>query len=166
MIASPEVELNDDHVKKMSDVLTKNPKMLVIGYALEAELDDPEKWMKGHDIENKSDAYKVPWNTCAMWNADLFLKYVGDFHIICDCSEFLGFKEGIKLRGMEDALAIALAQQKNFKIKAGLIKNPLPWDVNIQKSKDHIEKMKRKGLVYEKYKTIFGIFNPLNIEYF
>ena len=167
LIASPEVELYEDNITKMSNVLSSNKKMLVVGYALSAHLENLEEWQKGHSLkEDESDALKVPWNTCAMWDADLFLKNIGTFNIICDCPEFLREKEGIKLQGMEDALAIALAIKNNPELKVGLIKDFLKWHVDPKKIKKHIEKMKRKCLVYERYKEIFGGLPALEVTYF
>lgn len=165
LIASPEVRLKEDHVKKMSDILTGEPNMLVIGYALKANLKKLTNIERGHSFKkNTSDALRVPWNTCAMWKADLFLKYVGTFHIICDCSKYLGKDRKIELRGMEDALAIALAQKKDSTIKIGLIKDHLEWIVKKEKITEHKKKMIRKRLVYQKYKQIFKLPKKITIN--
>ena len=154
LIISPEVEINNDQIKKMSDVLTQKKNMLVVGYALKG----------GHDLSNASNALKTPWNTCAMWNTDLFIKNVGSFNIVCDCPIYLGEKNGISLHGMEDALAISLANRTDSSLEIGLIKEPLNWGVDPARITQHIEKMKRKPLVYERYQEIFGKFATLDIS--
>ncbi|MCJ7570735.1 MAG: hypothetical protein MUO82_02500 [Candidatus Thermoplasmatota archaeon] len=74
---------------------------------------------------------------------------------------------------MEDALAIALAIRNNPKLKVGLIHDKIidnqpykNWDVDKNNFQSHIEKMKRKSLVYEKYEEIFGKFNKIDVEEF
>lgn len=153
LIASPEVELKKKHVDEMSNILSEKPNLLVVGYALKA-------FGKGHiKTKNGSNALKVPWNTCGMWNAGLFYKNVGAFNIICDCSNFLGKDElGKELHGTEDALAIALAKIKNPSLKIKLLwKNNPKWNVDISEKEKQINKMERKSKVYQRYKDLFGI---------
>ncbi|MBZ9572082.1 hypothetical protein KJA15_02025 [Patescibacteria group bacterium] len=175
LIASSEVSLDESNVKIMSQELSKNSNMLVVGYALKAYTDDNYKFKgceKGHILENNYEVYKTPWNTCAMWDAELFRKYVGAFNVICDCPKYLGKKkiklngkeEKIELRGIEDALAMTSAQKVDSNLKIGIIKKALPWKVKKEKIKDHKIKMKRKCAVYEKYKKIFDIPKPLISE--
>jgi len=148
LITSPEVKIEPKHVKKMKKELSTNGDLLVVGYALEAH-------GTGHDNKNKCFALKSPWNTCAMWNANLFLKYVGAFNIICDCPNFMGNK----LQGMEDALAIKLAQIKNQKLIYKLISVDKPeWDVEESEKEQHCAKITRKSNVFAWYEN--HILNP------
>lgn len=163
LIASKEVDINKNHIQKMSKYLKKS-NMLVVGLALKAKLDGLLELEEGHSYDFYiSDALRVPWNTCAMWDADLFYKNVKSFLNICDYPDILGVKNNIKLQGMEDALAIALTIRNNPKLKVGLIHedNNRNWDV--KNKRDHIEKMRRKSLVYEKYEEIFGKFDKINV---
>jgi len=160
LIASPEVELEKKHVDEMSKILSKNEKLLVVGYALKA-------FGKGHiKTKNGSNALKVPWNTCAMWNAELFYKNVGAFNIICDCSNFLGKDEHKKaLHGMEDALAIALAKIKNPSLKIKLLwENNPKWNVDISEKEEQTDKMERKSKVYKKYIKLFEISENIKFD--
>lgn len=167
LIASPEVELEETHKKKMSDTLTIYPNMLVVGYALRAFTDDNYKFKgceKGHILEGSYEVYKTPWNTCVMWNAEKFGLYVGAFNILCDCTKYLGKKDNIPLRGMEDTLAMALAQKVDSNLKIGIIKKPLSWKVKQARLQKYINKMIRKKLVYKEYRRIFKLNSIDNIK--
>jgi len=164
LIASKEVDFKKDHIKKMSTILNNNQNLLVVGLALKANLNDLLELEKGHSSDFYiSDALRVPWNTCAMWDADLFFNNIKSFQNICDYPEILGVKNNIKLQGMEDALAIALAIRNNPKLKVGLIHEDNTSNWNINNKRKHIEKMRRKSLVYEKYEEIFGKFDKIDV---
>lgn len=167
IIISKEIEISKEEIRKMSEELAKNKKRLVVGYAIKTPKSF-EKEHRGHCKDCNSDVLRIPWNTCAMWNAKLFLENVGAFHPVCDCTGYLGKavltekqkklvgKEEIELKGMEDALAMALAIKRNPKLRLGIwLKKPLEWKVKEGKEAEHIEKMIRKVLVYKKYHEIF-----------
>jgi hypothetical protein len=101
-----------------------------------------------------------------MWDAKKFSKYVGTFNIICDCPKYLGTVNGIPLKGMEDTLAMALAQKIDSNLEIGIIKKPLPWEVKKERLQKHINKMNRKKLVFKEYQKIFGIKSIKNIKVF
>ncbi|MCJ7570734.1 MAG: hypothetical protein MUO82_02495 [Candidatus Thermoplasmatota archaeon] len=93
LIASKEVEFNKSHIKKMSEILNNNVNMLVVGLALRAKLENLSEFETGHSFEYYvSDALRVPWNTCAMWDSKLFLENVKSFLNVCDYPEILGVK--------------------------------------------------------------------------
>jgi len=167
LIASPEVNLDKNNIKTMSQELIKNPNMLVVGYTLEAYTDNDYQFKgceKGHNLVSRYEVYKTPWNTCAMWDAKKFSKYVGTFNILCDCPKYLGTVKSIPLQGMEDTLAMALAQKNCSNLEIGIIKKPLPWKVKKERIEKHINKMKRKQLVYKEYQKIFKLNSINNIK--
>jgi len=168
LIASPEVIVNKINVEKMSEILSNDPDMLVVGYALKAFTDDNYNFKRygGHGLTSIYDVYKAPWNTCAMWDAELFREYIGAFNVICDCSNYLTKKDGKELRGMEDVLAMALAKKHRYKFNIGIIKNHLDWYINKERIKAHEEKMKRKRLVCKEYDSIFNGLPSLNVKPF
>jgi len=168
LIASPEVDLKKDDVEKMCNILSNNPNMLVVGFALRTDIDENlEIWERGHSFDRlKSNALRIPWNTCAMWNANLFFNNVKAFLNICDYPEILGKQSGIELQGMEDALAIAIAKKNNPKLEVGLIKTYLKWNIDKKNISNHKVKMKRKSLVYKRYENIFDGFPSLDVKYF
>jgi len=167
IIISKEIKISKEEIKKMSKEIALNEKMLVVGCDIKAPNENFKKEYRGHCKDCGSDVLRVPWNTCAMWNAKLFLENVGAFHPVCDCTGYLGEavltekqkklvgKEEIGLKGMEDALSMALAIRRNPKLRLGMfwLERPLEWEV--KKEKEHIEKMIRKLLVFKKYHEIF-----------
>lgn len=166
LIASKEVNFNKKHIDKMLNEFEDN-NVLVVGLALKTKLDGLLELEQGHSFDYYvSDALRVPWNTCAMWNTNLFEKNVKSFLNICDYPEILGVRNNIKLQGMEDALAIALALRNNPKLRVKLIedKDKENWKIKKKDKYKHIMKMKRKSLVYEKYEEMFGKFQKINVE--
>ena len=162
LIVSKEVRLSADEINNMSQKLLDDDTRLVVGYALKAysekgeNFDDLSGTEKGHYRESSSFVFKTPWNTCAVWNADLFRKYVRSFNIICDSSWYLDEAKG-ELQGMEDALAMALAVKEKKFFKIGLFWQPLNW--RVKDKKKHKEKMIRKVNVYKKYSEMFDLPN-------
>jgi hypothetical protein len=165
LIASKEVMLSADEINNMSQKLLDDNTRLVVGYALKAcsekgeNFDDLSRAEKGHYQESSSLVLKTPWNTCAIWNTDLFRKHVRSFNIICDSPWYLDEVKG-KLQGMEDALAMALAVKENKNLKIGLFRCPLNWLVRDKEK--HKEKMIRKVDVYDKYSKMFDLPNLEN----
>ncbi|MFH1207007.1 MAG: hypothetical protein V1668_00165 [Patescibacteria group bacterium] len=157
-IISKEVKIKKADFQKMREIINrKNHKVLVIGYKLQDKIKET-----GEEITEKKDqkgiAFKVPWNTCALWNSKLFTTYVEKFDEICDgklgeivLSQFRPPRI-TKIEGMEDGLGIAKVANipKSLGVKVILIDKYLDW-VFSQEKPDRIwkqeTKMARKSIV-------------------
>lgn len=146
---SKEVELEQKHVETLVKEL-RFPNMLVVGYRFtiptSKELDQElQAYYANEDLL----AYRVPWNTCALWNSRLFIDNIGEFDNIADGDEPLkigGYTT--KRKGMEDGLAIAKAVSSNPTLKYELLStDPRPWNVDPSKERSHREKLARKDVV-------------------
>ncbi|MBU0598080.1 hypothetical protein KKF61_03735 [Patescibacteria group bacterium] len=183
---SPEVnQLKKEHIDEMEKELNKDTENnLVIGYSLKSEWPKKRKWpkdcrnkdffkkdfIKGHSSNSSEFAYRIPWNTCALWNAKLFRKYVITFNTICDVNEFdeIPVKIGkcyycTPVEGMEDGLAIMQAYERNCKLKCFLIKRPQVWDkmeFDEHKLLGDQKKLSRKQKVLEVYRKKFDLEFP------
>lgn len=173
IIASKEVTLSEKNIetliKTIKKYLNMKQKILVVGYKFRTEIKgnkklDEELQEKYND--NDLIAFKVPWNTCAIWNYDLFTRYVIKFDNITDPKEprkieLLIDKVSCKTdkKGMEDGLAIAKAVLIEPKIKYHLIdinKNSPLWKVNPDKIPVHRKKLARKDIVLRNFMVIRG----------
>lgn len=110
-------------------------------------------------------AYQVPWNTCAIWNYELFKNYVkkfdkltdeNPFDQICVCIDKICRPTDHK--GMEDGLAIAkAASQENSHITFRLLDHDtLLWDIknDYNSVKKHREKLARKDTVLRDFMAV------------
>jgi hypothetical protein len=140
IVASKEVIVSSEDFSKLINIMQNNSFLLVAGYRFQLKdksLDyDLKKRYRNKDLI----AFRVPWNTCAIWNYRYFKKYVS-------CFDEITLGNSGDLKGMEDGLAIAKASMKNPKLKFHLIQTRrLDWKIGKQqKDKDsHIEKICRK----------------------
>ncbi len=172
---SKEVELTDDDIETMIKVLKdKEDKIIVVGFHLKDNiLSDKEiKLYSGGDHSNNDVgiAYKVPWNTCALWN-NKFVYGKGNmklkFDEICEKdNNQLGeliVKVGSRLlstdyEGMEDGLAIAELVTKNKGLKYALYGEKIFWNIEGDKDRilNHKLKMARKNIVLSTFMNIKG----------
>ena len=133
-----------------------NPKLLVVGYCFKTK----NKFLNNIIQKNYSDknnlAYRVPWNTCCIWNLNLFKKYIVNFDEITNaeikCNLEITYKGNVlktEYKGMEDGLAIAKAASM-YSIKFKLLDKKLNWKTNDEK------KLLRKDIVLRTFMTIRG----------
>lgn len=118
----------------------------------------------------KIKTFKVPWNTCALWNQK-FVYGIGTkrlrFDRICEKNRNQLGKLMVKVNdklcptnyeGMEDGLAIAELVTKNSGLKYRLIKKALFW--NIEGGEKRVikqkKKMARKNIVLSTFIQIKG----------
>ena len=168
---SKEVKLLNTNIDEMIKKIKTNKNLLVVGYKFEIV---DEKGRTDKKLNNELQAYyynknllayKVPWNTCAIWNYELFNKYVVKFDEITAKNPFnpIGVSiDGIcsqtDHQGMEDGLAIAEAvTQSNKKLGFKLLKRPLlNWKVNSGNNevKRHREKLARKDTVLRNFMAV------------
>ncbi len=168
IVASKEVGVTE---KKLDNLITeiensKKYKLLVTGYKfkivdkngkLDKKLNNElQDYYKNDDLI----AYKVPWNTCAIWNRKLFKK-VEKFDEITAKNPFPDVYVCIDNvcsltphQGMEDGLAIAEAVNKNKNLKFKLLDDYLSWEVNVGKEENHREKLARKETVLRNFMRV------------
>jgi hypothetical protein len=157
---SKEVYFESEDVNKLANEIKNNENLLVVGYKFKHADDDANKVLNDN-YENKNlIAYRVPWNTCAMWNYELFNKYAGKFdEITLGNYPFQnipvivnGTIRTTEHKGMEDGLAIAQAASKSMDIKFKLIEGiRLNWDIRDGKTEDHFKKLARKESVMRNF---------------
>lgn len=170
LVCSKEVRLKKKHIKILIDEIKSNENFLVVGYKfkivnktgrvnkkLNKELQDD------YDYENLI-AYKVPWNTCAIWKYEHFEQYVKKFDEITARNPFNSI--GISIdgncsktehKGMEDGLAIAAAADINKNLKFKLLDDEeLGWEVDLEpdRVKSHREKLARKDTVLRNFMAV------------
>ncbi len=155
LICSKEVNLKKNDIGELENTLGS---LLVVGYKFQVRDKELKKY-----YDNKSlIAYRIPWNTCAIWNYPLFEKCVEKFDEITYKNPFPPLRvcidnkyEETKYRGMEDGLAIAKAasyfkgQKKLFK----LLDKQLDWKVTGDKLK-HRKKLARKDRVLRNFMAV------------
>lgn len=148
-----ELTKNNKINKLYEELRVQENKILVVGY----KFTHKDKSLK-NEINNyyskRGVAYMVPWNTCALWNYRLFKENVRKFDKICyqDPIPKLRIKVNnkeieMKLKGMEDGLAIAEAAFFDANIKYKLLDSPINWEIDKDKIEDHKNKLKRKDIV-------------------
>lgn len=173
LICSQEVELTKDHMKALISQLEKYQKrLLVVGYRFKINNDFLDNELQNYYTNKNLIAYKVPWNTCALWNYELFDRYVIKFDEITNrnffnpvCVSIDGVCSQTKHRGMEDGLAIAQAVSQERGLKYKLIKRinlPL-WKVKSDKKQDHKEKLARKDTVLRNFMAVRN-YSVRNLE--
>lgn len=159
-IWSKEVCFESGDVDRLANEIKNNKNLLVVGYKFKHTDGDANKVLNGNYEKKDLIAYRVPWNTCAMWNYELFSKYVGKFdEITLGNYPFQNIpvivNETIKTtehKGMEDGLAIAQAASKSKDIKFKLIEGmKLNWDIRDGKTEQHFKKLARKESVMRNF---------------
>ncbi len=172
---SKEVKLQYAEIDNMIKALENDKdKLIVVGYKLRDNvLSDRELRLYSNGSCQNNDegiAYKVPWNTCALWNKK-FVYGVGTkklrFDEICEKNKNQLGELKIKVNndllltdyeGMEDGLAIAELVTNNNGLKYKLIENELSWFIegdgeDVIKQK---KKMARKNIVLSTFMNIKG----------
>ncbi|MDD4938059.1 MAG: hypothetical protein PHX34_03545 [Candidatus Shapirobacteria bacterium] len=162
---SKEVDLREENIKRMIEEIEKEEdRLIVVGYRLKDNVLNNEERLSYEDTI----AYKVPWNTCALWNK----KFVyGDrvkklrFDEICDKND-LGTLEvtvydhqiTTNYEGMEDGLVIAEFITKNKRLRYKLIGDePLDWQIDGENRRFKQKvKMARKSIVLTTFMNIKG----------
>lgn len=161
-LCSKEILIKKYHINKMTNYL-KNKNLLVVGYAFKIRQDEElNKELQWYYSKKRFIAYRIPWNTCALWKFDEFKK-IEKFDEITIKNPFSPLQVCIDNvchltdhRGMEDGLAIAKAATKNPNLKYKLIKDGiLPnWAINPKKIKEHRQKLARKDTVLRNFMAI------------
>lgn len=162
---SKEVGLKQTDIKMLITEINSNSDLLVVGYKFEITDEKLNNELEGYYHNKNLIAYRIPWNTCAIWNFNLFNKYVSKFDEITAINPFNPIEVSIDgicsqtdHRGMEDGLAIAEAVSKsNKKIKYKLLKRPLlNWEVNSSDGeiKRHGQKLARKETVLRNFMAV------------
>jgi len=163
---SKEVDLREENIVEMINEIEKDKNnLIVVGYRLRDNVLSPEEQLLCDDTI----AYKVPWNTCALWNKK-FVYGEGSkrlkFDEICDKNN-LGKLE-VKVHdyqvitdyeGMEDGLAIAEIVTKNKGLRYKLIgDNYLSWWIDFDEKRRFKQKVKmaRKSIVLTTLMNIKG----------
>lgn len=165
---SKEVDLRNKDIDRMIDEIEKNEDhLIVVGYRLR----DKVLTLKKQLLYEKGIAYKVPWNTCALWNKK-FVYGKGTkklkFDEICeeDKNEFgelrvkiNGYQVIASYKGMEDGLAIAELVSNNENLKYKLIDDNFPsWRIDCDEKRILSQKIKmaRKSIVLAAFMSIRG----------
>jgi len=161
LVCSKEVGLEIDNIETLvREIRTEN--LLVVGYKFMIKNRKLNDELQDFYENDQLIAYKVPWNTCAIWNYKLFADSVGKFDEITvrNPSGQLGVTvdgEGFQTdhRGMEDGLAIAEAssKKKRKRIYFKLLDDYLFWKVesDYDKRLDHRKKLARKDTVMRNF---------------
>ena len=170
LVCSKEVMLEKNHIKELIKKIQKN-NLLVVGYKFHIvdktgrTNDILNNELQGYYANKNLIAYKVPWNTCAIWRSDLFNTYVTKFDEITARNPFSqigvsidGICSKTDHQGMEDGLAIAEAvSRRNKKIKYKLLKRPLlncEVNNNDNEIKKHRQKLARKDTVLRNFMAV------------
>lgn len=150
IVASKEVALIKAGIIQLIEEIKRDKNLLVVGYKFKTKDKDLNNILQ-QSYENKNlIAFSVPWNTCAVWNYQLFDKYVSKFDEITEVNTFspikIGLHNKIPHKGMEDGLAIAKAvSNKKIEVHFKLISEFLLW--KIQNNQKQNEKLARKEKV-------------------
>jgi len=163
LISSKEIYLTKRKIKKLIEEIEKaNNSLLVVGYKFKIKEDSfLDNELKSYYANKNLIAYKVPWNTCAIWKYELFDKYVSKFDEITArnsfnqiCVSIDGICSLTPHKGMEDGLAIAQATSDKEKkqVYFELLNKYLPWKV--KDPKKHREKLARKDTVLRNFMAI------------
>ncbi len=163
IIASKEVELQPENINALIENINSNENILVVGYEPKDNILSDKEY---NTFSNQDGiAYQIPWNTCAIWNYNLFIKYIEKFDEICSDNQLGGLLvkidnciEETEYEGMEDGLAILKALNKNKKLKFILLKDELFWNIQGDGSRilKHKLKMARKNIVLSTFMNIKG----------
>lgn len=153
-------------VKEMQNNIEADNDLLVLGYTF--KIKDNERLdceLQDYYANKNLIAYKVPWNTCAIWNYELFDDYVtkfdeitneNSFTKVCVCVDNVCYET--EHEGMEDGLAIAKAasRKKKPKILFKLLDDHLDWNISSDKEVilKHRKKLARKDTVLRNFMAI------------
>jgi len=168
LVCSREIKVSskdiEDLIKKIKE---DKDHLLVAGYKFQLEDEELDNELQAYYRNGNLIAYQVPWNTCAIWNYQLFNEYVSKFDEITNENPFPQLSVSIdgvciptEYQGMEDGLAIAKAascKEKGAEIKFALLKdNPLVWEINSDDSeiKRHRVKLARKETVMRSFMSV------------
>lgn len=160
LVCSKEVKINKKHIEKLINELGKE-RFLVVGYKLRIEDKKLNSELEKYYNDKNLIAYKVPWNTCAIWDYKLFDKHIkkfdeitsqNPFNPVCVCIDNVCRKTEYK--GMEDGLAIAQAADKDPEVYSKLLKETLTWKVDSDEKQRHREKLARKDTVLRNFMAI------------
>lgn len=162
LICSKEVDFKKENIETLIKEINDNSSLLVVGYKFKHDNEVLDNELNGYYANKNLVAYRVPWNTCAMWNYKLFEKYVKKFDEITvgkypfsDITVTIdGVAQTTQHKGMEDGLAIAQAVSQSKDIRFKLLKESisLTWVVrNIEK---HRQKLARKDYVMRNFMAV------------
>lgn len=163
---SKEVDLRKENIEKMiKEIENDKDHLIVVGYRLRDNVLSPEEQSSYKDTI----AYKVPWNTCALWNKKFVYGNETEklrFDKICDKNNLGNLEVTVydhqvitKYEGMEDGLAIAELITRNEGLKYELIgDNYLSWWIDIDENRKFKQKVKmaRKSIVLATFMNIKG----------
>jgi len=170
---SIEVDLKSENIEKMiSEINQDKENTIAAGYRLKDNIlgeTEANIYANGDLMgEDIGIAYKVPWNTCGLWNKK-FVYGTGKqrlwFDEICESENnqfgalsIKGFQDKTEYEGMEDGLAIAKLIYDNSNLKCKLIKNPLLWTISgdDERKLKHRLKLARKNIVLSAFINIKG----------
>lgn len=159
-IWSKEVDFESSDVDRLAKEIQNNKNLLVVGYKLKHTENYANNELSGYYANKNLIAYRVPWNTCAMWNYELFSKYVGKFDEITlgnypfqNIPVIVNGKiRDTEHKGMEDGLAIAQAASIFKDIKFKIIEETkLNWNIRDEKPEEHFKKLARKETVMRNF---------------
>jgi hypothetical protein len=165
LAASKEVVgLKRQEIRKLIRRIQPHQKdLLVAGYKFKIKDNEfLDRELQSYYANKNLIAYQVPWNTCAIWNYQLFDKYVSKFDEITNVNPFNSVRVCIDnvvhetdYRGMEDGLAIAQAVS-NKKLRFELIDDPLLWEVKPGDNNilSHRKKLARKDIVLRNFMAV------------
>lgn len=163
IVASKEVELQPKNIDVLIKNIDSNKNILVVGYKLKDNILSDKEY---NTFSNQNGiAYQVPWNTCAIWNYNLFIKYIEKFDEICSDNQRGGLLVKVngcivetEYEGMEDGLAILKALNKNKDLKFILLEDELFWNIRGDELRilKHKLKMARKNIVLSTFMNIKG----------
>jgi hypothetical protein len=160
LVCSQEIDLEAKNIAKLIEKIKTKKDLLVVGYKFKIENKKLNNELMDYYANKSLIAYKVPWNTCAMWNYKLFDEYVSKFDEITAKNPFnqIGVSiDGIcsltPHEGMEDGLAIAQAtSNKQRQLYFKLLDEYLSWTIITPKK--HREKLARKDTVMRNFIAI------------
>ena len=165
IIASKEIKIEEKDIDELKNEIKANDNFLVVGYKFRIKDNDKlDKELQNYYKDKSLVAYRVPWNTCAIWRYKTFKDYVGKFDSITHNAN----KDKIWVcidnvcrqtdhKGMEDGLAIAKASaNRREEIKFKLLKKRLTWDLGDDYNicLEHRRKLARKDVVMRDFMAI------------
>jgi hypothetical protein len=177
---SKEVEVEAEHIRAL--ILQIGPSVLVAGYRLKDNILTPDELrVFSNTIEEQPTvsgrvglAYRVPWNTCAIWHADVVFPPPSNEGLWFDeLAERRGNQLGLLsltiedtlvqtyYEGMEDGLAMArLLSVTDPRCYQCLLcdykSEPVEWKLSGKRTLKHKVKMCRKNLVLAALMNIRG----------
>ncbi|HDZ86765.1 MAG TPA: hypothetical protein ENH57_03625 [Actinobacteria bacterium] len=190
IVASRQFRIETNNLDELITKCENDKKLLVAGYKFKIEFNDqkPNDEPRAIKLNNELQsyyqdktliAYQAPWNTCAIWNYELFKEYIKKFDGITKnksgrelCVRIDNVCRPTAHKGMEDGLAIAKATKKDSNIKFKLFESKLIWEIEKSKIFNHRLKLARKEIVMRNFmkekgyseKTLLnGLLNSKNL---